>query len=78
MVLGVLVVLIDVLVVLVALVALVLLMLVWSPETRAFREHPRFLEIDATRGLLEFWAEHGEPDACRLAATTPPQLECDR
>ena len=55
-----------------------LLMLVWSPETRAFREHPRFLEIGATRGLTEFWAEHGEPDACRLATTTPPQLECDR
>ncbi|GAB2664802.1 tetratricopeptide repeat protein [Arenimonas aestuarii] len=55
-----------------------LLMLVWSPEARAFREHPRFLEIGATRGLPEFWAEHGEPDVCHLAATAPPQLECDR
>jgi TolB-like protein/Tfp pilus assembly protein PilF len=55
-----------------------LLMVVWSSEAREFREHPAFLQISAARGLVEFWAEHGEPDACRLSAGPPAQLECDR
>jgi TolB-like protein/Flp pilus assembly protein TadD len=55
-----------------------LLMVVWSSEARAFREHPAFLQISAARGLVEFWAEHGEPDACWLSAGPPAQLECDR
>jgi len=55
-----------------------LLMMVWSSEAAAFREHPRFLEIHAARGLQAFWAEHGEPDACGLSPEPPPRLECDR
>ncbi|HUG97692.1 MAG TPA: hypothetical protein VMQ83_00770 [Gammaproteobacteria bacterium] len=56
----------------------ILLMMIWSPVDRAFREHPRFLELAAREGLLEFWEHHGEPDYCRRAADSPPRLECER
>jgi TolB-like protein/Flp pilus assembly protein TadD len=55
-----------------------LLTMVWSAEAEAFREHPRFLEIASAKGLQAFWAEHGEPDACRLSSESPLRLECDR
>lgn len=56
----------------------ILLMMIWSPVDRAFREHPRFLELAARDGLLEFWKQHGEPDYCSLLAESPPRLDCER
>ncbi len=56
----------------------VLLMMVWAPVDRPFREHPGFLELAGRAGLLDFWAAHGPPDACRLVEGPAPRLECDR
>lgn len=53
------------------------LMMIWSPVDRAFREHPRFMELAAANGLVEFWQEFGWPDACTLAADGQ-RLECTR
>ncbi len=55
-----------------------LMMMVWAPVDRPFREHPRFLELAARTGLLDFWAAHGPPDECRLLDAPAPRLECDR
>ncbi len=55
----------------------ILLMMVWAPTERAFREHPRFLALGASSGLLAFWDAHGPPDGCRVADDPAPQLDCD-
>jgi adenylate cyclase len=56
----------------------ILLMLIWSSVDRAFREHPRFMELAARDGLTALWDRHGDPDHCRLAAGPPPRMECER
>ncbi|MBP6627701.1 MAG: hypothetical protein KA187_09855, partial [Arenimonas sp.] len=54
----------------------ILLMMVWSPADQALREHPGFLGLGGTAGLLAFWAEHGPPDGCTVSAEPPPRLDC--
>ena len=56
----------------------ILLMLIWSSVDRAFREHPKFMELAARDGLTAFWDRFGEPDFCRRAAGPPPRMECER
>jgi adenylate cyclase len=40
--------------------------LVWHPEGRAVRLHPRFVEFAEKVGLLDYWKQFGMPDDCRL------------
>jgi adenylate cyclase len=45
---------------------------------RAFREHPRFIELAARDGLTAFWDRFGAPDFCRPVEGPPPRMECER
>jgi hypothetical protein len=38
----------------------------WLPELRAFRRDPRFGDLVAGLGLLDYWKEHGPPDNCEF------------
>jgi TolB-like protein len=38
----------------------------WLPELRAFRRDPRFGDLVAGLGLLDYWKEHGPPDDCEF------------
>jgi tetratricopeptide (TPR) repeat protein len=38
--------------------------LLWIPETRAFRQHPRFHDLVTRIGMMEYWREYGAPDDC--------------
>ncbi len=40
---------------------------VWSPYLAAFRQDPRFAELVTEHGLVDYWREHGWPDACKPA-----------
>jgi TolB-like protein len=42
------------------------LAILWSPEGRAVRQHPRFGEIAREAGLIEYWKQYGMPDDCRF------------
>jgi hypothetical protein len=39
----------------------------WSPYLVAFRQDPRFAELVTEHGLVDYWREHGWPDACQPA-----------
>ncbi|MEE8233179.1 MAG: hypothetical protein V3R41_00675, partial [Gammaproteobacteria bacterium] len=39
----------------------------WRPEMAAFRQDPRFAKLVIELGLLDYWREHGWPDACQPA-----------
>jgi tetratricopeptide (TPR) repeat protein len=39
----------------------------WSPYLTAFRQDPRFAELVTEHGLVDYWREHGWPDACKPA-----------
>jgi len=39
----------------------------WSPYLAAFRQDPRFAEHVTEHGLVDYWREHGWPDACQPA-----------
>ncbi len=43
------------------------LWIVWQPEMAAFRQDPRFAEVVTELGLVDYWREHGWPDACQPA-----------
>jgi len=45
--------------------------LAWSPKGEAFRKHPRFGELAARMGLLDYWKQYGYPDGCRAGEGTP-------
>jgi len=47
-------------------VAVGLLAQLWTPELRPLRQDPRFAQLTAGLGLLDFWACHGPPDQCEL------------
>jgi TolB-like protein len=38
----------------------------WTPETRAFRQDPRFQTFTTRLGLMAFWQKYGPPDHCDL------------
>jgi serine/threonine-protein kinase len=40
---------------------------IWQPSMAPFRQDPRFAELVTELGLLDYWREHGWPDACRPA-----------
>lgn len=40
--------------------------IVWYPEGRGVRLHPRFGDFAERVGLLEYWKQFGVPDDCRL------------
>ena len=40
------------------------LRVLWMPQTRFLRQHPRFEQIVSTAGLPAFWQEQGPPDVC--------------
>jgi adenylate cyclase len=42
------------------------LVVVWYPEGRAVRLHPRFAEVAERAGLVEYWKQFGMPDDCRV------------
>jgi tetratricopeptide (TPR) repeat protein len=42
----------------------------WGPDMAAFRQDPRFTELVSKLGLLDYWHEHGWPDACRPAGVS--------
>ena len=54
------------------------LMMIWTSVDRAFREHPRFMELAEANGLPAFWRAFGWPDGCAMADAAPPRLECER
>ncbi len=39
----------------------------WLPDLAAFRQDPRFAELVTEHGLVDYWREHGWPDACQPA-----------
>jgi DNA-binding winged helix-turn-helix (wHTH) protein len=39
---------------------------VWLPEMRAFRRHPRFQRYVSRMKLTDYWKEYGAPDGCNL------------
>ena len=39
----------------------------WRRDMAAFRQDPRFAEIVKEGGLVDYWREHGWPDACKPA-----------
>jgi adenylate cyclase len=41
------------------------LMHAWTPENASFRNDPRFVEVAARIGLLDYWKQYGYPDGCR-------------
>ncbi|MCZ6716547.1 MAG: hypothetical protein O6946_05720, partial [Gammaproteobacteria bacterium] len=43
------------------------LWVIWRSDMTAFRQDPRFAELMAELGLMDFWREHGWPDACQPA-----------
>jgi TolB-like protein len=43
----------------------------WSPEGRAFRTDPRFADLAARTGLVDYWKQYGYPDGCRAGQDTP-------
>jgi TolB-like protein/Tfp pilus assembly protein PilF len=43
------------------------LWIIWQPELAAFRQDPRFAELVTELGLVDYWREHGWPDACQPA-----------
>jgi TolB-like protein len=38
----------------------------WLPEMRAFRDDPRFGDLAAELGMVEYWRRHGPPDGYAL------------
>ena len=46
------------------------LALIWTPEAADLRQDPRFGEIMARVGLVDYWKQYGPPDDCRLDDTT--------
>jgi TolB-like protein/Tfp pilus assembly protein PilF len=40
-------------------------LILWQPDMVTFRRDPRFAQLVAELGLLEYWREYGWPDACR-------------
>lgn len=46
------------------------LRVLWLPQTRYLREHPRFEEIVTTAALSPFWQDHGAPDVCSAEPDT--------
>jgi len=40
--------------------------IVWLPEGRDLRQHPRFGEFARKVGLVAYWKQYGMPDDCRL------------
>ena len=47
------------------------LTLAWAPDGEAFRRDPRFGELAARMGLLDYWKQYGYPDGCRAGEGTP-------
>ena len=43
------------------------LWVIWRPTMAPFRQDPRFAGLVTELGLLDYWREHGWPDACRPA-----------
>jgi TolB-like protein/Tfp pilus assembly protein PilF len=41
--------------------------LLWFPDMAAFRQDPRFAMLVTELGLMDYWREHGWPDACQPA-----------
>ena len=39
----------------------------WQDDLAAFRQDPRFAELVTEQGLMNYWREHGWPDACQPA-----------
>ena len=39
----------------------------WVGSLAAFRQDPRFAELVTEQGLVDYWREHGWPDACQPA-----------
>jgi tetratricopeptide (TPR) repeat protein len=39
----------------------------WWYDLAAFRQDPRFAELATEQGLVDYWREHGWPDACKPA-----------
>ena len=39
----------------------------WQDDLAAFRQDPRFAGLVTEQGLLNYWREHGWPDACQPA-----------
>jgi tetratricopeptide (TPR) repeat protein len=39
----------------------------WQDDLAAFRQDPRFAELVTEQGLVDYWREHGWPDACQPA-----------
>jgi tetratricopeptide (TPR) repeat protein len=39
----------------------------WVGNLAAFRQDPRFAELATEQGLVDYWREHGWPDACQPA-----------
>ena len=39
----------------------------WRGDLAAFRKDPRFAELVAEQGLVDYWREYGWPDACQPA-----------
>lgn len=50
------------------------LRVLWLPQTRYLRQHPRFEEIIAAAALPPFWQDHGAPDVC---GTEPGVYGCN-
>lgn len=40
----------------------------WTGEMRPFRQDPRFHDLMAKVGMLDFWKKYGPPDECELVA----------
>lgn len=43
----------------------------WTPEGAAFRRDPRFAELAARAGMVDYWKQYGYPDGCRAGDDTP-------
>ena len=41
--------------------------LFWLINMAAFRQNPRFTDLMTELGLVDYWREHGWPDACKPA-----------
>ncbi len=41
--------------------------LFWANDLAAFRQNPRFTDLMTELGLVDYWREHGWPDACKPA-----------
>ena len=52
------------------------LRVVWSPTARAVLSSPKYLELAAPSGLIEYWDARGYPEGCRVVDAPERHLDC--